>query len=187
MKTAKLVIRTSRSAKRLIFVSRDCWPHGSVIAGWKLINWNEREMMSAQTKLLSRGRKRISISETGHGLQVVERGSAVGKEIIHDVENRLLNCLSFSTVQIMAIWRWNAVHEVPIFQQNSGQEGRVHWYTIKYLRNTAWATNWPSEVSFSPGKNVLILKPFRTVVVSTQPHLKWDKSARTWRWPLTSR
>jgi len=61
--------------------------------------------MSAQMKLLSKGRERIGISETGHGLEVVERGSAVGKAVRHDVENRLLNCLRFSAVQITAIWR----------------------------------------------------------------------------------
>jgi hypothetical protein len=36
-----------------------------VIAGEKLINYNERVMTSAQMKLLPKGRKRISIAETG--------------------------------------------------------------------------------------------------------------------------
>lgn len=61
--------------------------------------------MSAQMELLRKGRKRISVSETGHRLGVGESGSAVGREVRHDVENRLLNCLRFSAVQITASWR----------------------------------------------------------------------------------
>jgi len=60
--------------------------------------------MSAQMKLLPKGSKRISVSETGHRLEVVESGSTVGKEVRHGEEHRLLNCFRFSAVQITASW-----------------------------------------------------------------------------------
>jgi hypothetical protein len=62
-------------------------------------------MMSAQMKLLPKGRERISVSEKGHRQEVVESGSAVGKEVRHGVEHRLLNCFRCSAVQITASWR----------------------------------------------------------------------------------
>jgi hypothetical protein len=43
--------------------------------------------MSARMKLLPKGRKRISIFETGHRLEVVESGSAVEKKVRRGVQH----------------------------------------------------------------------------------------------------
>ena len=42
-------------------------------------------------KLLPKGRKRISISDTGHRLEVVESGSGIGEGLRHNLESRLLD------------------------------------------------------------------------------------------------